>query len=428
MNEKDTEINDPNVTKTKIKRTIFLFVIVAYMLVVTMITGYYSLDFLVRYVWRFEFGLVLTETGVSTIIPLVPLTRLLLAVLGVVGAIYLLLRRKRGLWISLCWALLQIPSVTIWFGNQTNTVLYGLGALNLQVFTMGFLNCHFSPCISAFTNIKSVLSTCHGVNFVGVIIFLALFVVWLQNNERAVHYLKNSSLYLVRRSIVIFQSVLFIALFAAIVNFTIQNYFTRPDIRIHVGDISCPLHVLFYTKDYSFQTVILNVDVTFQNKGKSPTTIRQTYLRLQILPQLWMTDLPLQEDYYPGGSDEGKIWDRGNHIPYSQRKLWAIIPAGFRKGEFKSFRLEGEDQTIKNLSFIVPLQDIKNREMDILDLKFEGVVFAETVGGDICKSKEFRSDFSFSRKNIVKSSKISVPLGNHGDFVFDVFKRAPERD
>ena len=176
-----------------INRTKISLLVVVYMLFATLTTIYYSIDFFIEYIQLYRFGFVLTKAGVSIITPLIPLVRLILSMFGLVGALLLLIGKRKGLWISIAWAVIQIPAVTITFEKATKPVIMGLASINLQKFYFGTFLCSSEIYKSAFTKTTSVLTKCFGINFVGIIILLLLSMVWLQNNQKAVVYLKRSS-------------------------------------------------------------------------------------------------------------------------------------------------------------------------------------------------------------------------------------------
>ena len=84
---------------------------------------------------------------------------------------------------------------------------------------------------------------------------------------------------------------------------------------------------------------------------------------------------------------------------YYKKKLWELVPSEFRINEFISFRIDAEDKLEKNFSFLVPVREISNEDHGFISLN--GVLVAETVGGDTIESEIFnKSSFLFNKKNV----------------------------
>ena len=293
-----------------INKTKILLFVVAYMLFVTLTTIYYSINFFIEYLQLFKFGFVLTKAGVSIITPLIPLVRLILGLIGLAGAIFLLIGKKKGLWISICWAIIQIPAITITFEKATKIVLLGLSSINLQKYFAGPSYCSSEVYKSAFTKTTSILTKCIGINFVGVIILFLLTIIWLQNNQKALIYLKVSSNKFRRYLLRIIQSGVVLMLIGVVFNSTMQNWMMKPNVSIEVADVTFPVDVNFVGENNKVEMVIANVNTIFRNKGKSPTTIEKLYLKIRIFPliwRLWMPDTSIYGTYYPGGCNEGSV-------------------------------------------------------------------------------------------------------------------------
>ena len=379
----------------RLNKTKILLFVVAYMLFVTLTTIYYNITFFAEYLISYNFGFVLTKAGVAIITPLIPLSRLILALIGLTGAILLLIGSKKGLWISTCWAVLQIPSVTITFEKATKNVIMGLASLNLQRFFAGIFHNSSEIYKSAFTKTTSVLTRGLGVNFIGVLILFLLSIIWLQNNEKALIYLKISSNKLRRKIFTLFQSAIVLMMVGVVSTITIQNFMTKPNLKIEVMEATCPLDINFVGNDNKIETIIANFDVILKNIGKSPTTIESIYLEMKIFPLTWMPGTPTYGIYYPGGSNEGIV------SGLKQKKLWDLIPSDFKKNEFNNFRINAEDRITKHFSFIIPKREIINEDNEFISLK--GVLVVETVGGNTFKSEVFnKGNFIFNRRYFPK--------------------------
>ena len=375
----------------RLNKTKILLFIVSYMLFVTLTTIYYNIVFFTEYFTVYNFGFVLTKTGVSIITPLLPLSRLILGFLGLTGSLFLLAGRKKGLWISACWAILQIPSITITFGEATKNVLMGLASLNIQRFFAGTFHLSSQLYESAFTKTTSVLTKGLGVNFVGVIILFILMIIWIQNNEKALTYLKISSSQLVKKIFIFLQSAMVIMLVGVVTQISIQNYITKPKLAIEVTQIACPVDINFVGNNGKIETVLVDLDVVLRNKGKSPTTVESMYLEMKMFPLTWMPDTPIYGTYYPGGSNKGIV------SGLMQKKLWNLIPPDLKKNEFNSFRINAEDKISKHFSFIIPIREIINEDNEFISLN--GVFVVETVGGDTFQSEVFeKGNFIFNRR------------------------------
>jgi hypothetical protein len=244
---------------------------------------------------------------VSIITPLIPLVRLILGVVGLIGAIFLLIGRKIGLWISISWAILQVPAVTITFEKATKIVIMGLSSLNLQLFFAGTFKCTSEVYKSVFTKSTSVLTKGIGINFVGVILLCILTIIWLQNNQRALTFLKVSSNKFRRNLLKVIESSFVLILISVILNLTLQNWMTKPNVSIEVLDLNCPVDINFVGESNKIETVIVNVNTIVRNTGKSPTTIERVYLKIRIFPVTWMPDTPTYGTYNPGGYKEGTV-------------------------------------------------------------------------------------------------------------------------
>ena len=152
-----------------------------------LVSGFVLLDNLIhlgRYLVNYQKGFVLTIEGTALIVPLVPLVRSVLASAGVVGGVLLLKGLKKGLLVTLVWAALQIPMVTLSFQSLDNNVIGGGAALNTQLFYAGWNWWSCRGYRSVFLQTVSGFARGVGINVVGLTLVVLLLLILVRSSPR----------------------------------------------------------------------------------------------------------------------------------------------------------------------------------------------------------------------------------------------------
>ena len=290
----------------KLKKSKLLLFLFIYVFLVTSYIIFSSIWFFLHYFNQFD-SLVLIEKGTGVIVPIIPLTRLALACFGFYGSCQLLRGYRKGLVLIMIWSILQIPLITFAFQDFNQTVVMGLAAFNAQGFICSWNTYESRSYYSTFTHFPSALTRGFGINFLGILLLLISFGIYLQNNEKIKEKLKFAYIKRLKKLHNIVSSSLVLALIVLILAPFVKDFHNRPKINLKVEKIELSKTIDYYFVESNatsndnehdimsptYQTVLLDIYVDIENLGKSDTTISKATLELFPCPKVSWEKVPI---------------------------------------------------------------------------------------------------------------------------------------
>jgi len=377
----------------EIKRTKLLITITIFILILSSVTFLQSVIYFIQYFNKYNLIIIPLENQTSFIFPLIPTTRFLLSVLGIIGGLSLLRRLRSGFVLASLWSIFQIPSLIFVYGHTAKSVSMGSGVLNSQFVFFGsssFISTEEYMSISPFSAIS--FSEGLGINYVGVAFGILLILLWMQSKL----FLKQRIWKITHKSFAWISTGAQFAFILMIATVLLNYYLLRPSppkLSITIDKIELPYMVDYVSKSDTSRLILANVYVNIKNTGDD-TTIERIYLTLQIVTTFMWQDLPLFADFYPAGLKEGTLSfysQEGRKQFYFQDQLLSKFPPQLKKHEFKPARIAHNHVEQVVCSFIIPFRSIIQPAFSDTStpFAFKGKVIAEAVPGQELESDHF---------------------------------------
>lgn len=377
----------------EIKRTKLLITVAGFLLIISVVTFFDILIYFIRFFIKYNLIIVPLENQTGFFLPLIPTTRFLLSILGIIGGLLLFKKRRSGFVLASLWSILQIPSLILVYGHSLKSIGMGSGVLNLQYIFFGHSWVESTQeymSVSPFTATNYCVG--FGINYVGIGFTILLILVWMQGKL----YVKQKIWKVTRKSFTWIstgaQFAFMLMLGGVLLNYCLSKP-EPPKVTVTIDKIELPYAVDYISESDTSRMILANVYVNIKNTG-SDTTIHRMYLRLQIVHTYKWMDLPLFEDFYPAGLKEGMLSfysQEGRNQFYFQDWLWGQSPPQLKKQEFKPVRIAHDHIEPVVCSFIIPISNILEpfAAGTATPFAFKGQVIAETVSGHEFESGHF---------------------------------------
>lgn len=377
----------------EIRRTKLLIVVAGFLLIISAVAFLDMLIYFVRFFIKYNLIIIPLENQTGLILPLIPTTRLLLSILGIIGGWLLVKKRRSGFVLASLWSIFQIPSITLVYGHTIKSVMMGSGILNRQYI---FFGSQWLRTTQEYMSVSPFSATNYsfgiGINYIGVGFVILLILLWMQSKL----YLKQKIWKITRKSFAWISTGAQFAFVLMIAGVLLSYYLSKPSppkLTIAIDKIELPYALDYISESDTLRLVLANVYANIKNMGND-TTIQRIYLSLEIVKSYKWQDVPLFNDFYPAGLNEGMLSfysQEGRPQFYFQDRLWNQFPPQLKKQEFKPVRIAHDHVEQVVCSFLIPMSNIIEPFAvgSATPFAFKGQVIAETVAGREFESGHF---------------------------------------
>ena len=375
----------------EIKRTKLLITVTIFILILSFVTLLDTLIYFIRFFIKYDLIIIPLENETGFFLPLIPTTRFLLSILGIIGGLLLFKKLKSGFVLVSLWSIFQIPMVILVYGHTAKSISMGSGVLNRQYIFFGtwwVRSTQEYMSVSPFS--ATNYSAGFGINYIGIAFVILLILLWMQTKL----HLKQKIWKITRKSFAWISTVAQCAFVLMVAGVLLSTYISKPGppkVAITIDKIELPYALDYISKSDTSRLIVANVYANIKNTGND-TTIQRIYLRMQIVTNFKWQNLPLFSDFYPAGLKEGMLSfysQEGRSQFYFQDWLWSQFPSQLKRQEFKPVRIAHDHVEQVVCSFIIPISNMITPLPlgPATPLSFNGQVIAETVSGH-----EFESD------------------------------------
>jgi hypothetical protein len=377
----------------EIKRTKLLITVAGFLLIISVVTFFDIVIYFIRFFINYNLIIIPLENQTGFFLPLIPTTRFLLSILGIIGGLLLFKKRRSGFVLVSLWSIFQIPSLILVYGHSLKSIGMGSGVLNSQYI---FFGNSWVRSTEEYMSVSPFSATNYcvgfGINYIGVAFVILLILLWMQSKL----YFKQKIWKITRKSFVWISTGAQFAFILMIAGVLLNYYLSKPSypkVTITIDKIEVPYALDYISKSDTSRLILANVYTNIKNTGND-TTIQRIYLRLQIIATHVWQDLPLFSDFYPVGLKEGMLSfysQEGRKQFYFQDWLWGQSPPQIKKQEFKPVRIAHDHVEQVVCSFIIPIRNIIEPAFvgSATPFAFKGQVIAETVSGQEFESEHF---------------------------------------
>jgi hypothetical protein len=377
----------------EIRRTRLLIIVAGFLLIISAVTFLEILIYFIRFFIKYNLIIIPLENQTGLILPLIPTTRILLSILGIIGGWLLFKKRRSGFVLASLWSIFQIPSITLVYGHTIKSIMMGSGILNLQYIFFGsqwLRTTQEYMSVSPFSAINYSIG--FGINFIGVAFLILLILLWMQIKL----YLKQKIWKITRKSFVWISTGAQFAFILMVAGVLLNYHLSKPSppkLTISIDKIELPCALDYISESDTSRLILANVYSNIKNTGND-TTIQRIYLSLQIARNYKWQDVPIFSDFYPAGLNEGALSfysQEGRQQFYFQDRLWSQFPPQVKKQEFKPVRIAHDHVEQVVCSFLIPMSNIIEPFAlgSATPFAFKGQVIAETVAGREFESEHF---------------------------------------